>query len=97
MRCRWHHALGASWLGACERALCIVPHHVLYFYVCPFLFFEHIFLDAHTKEQVRDVRLITRCSITNTLRAFVLLGLTARSTKQTAQQYAVPLAPCTWS
>eukprot|EP00434_Breviolum_minutum_P021622 symbB.v1.2.019083.t1/scaffold1547.1/size112433/4 len=39
----------------------------------------------------------TRCSITNTLRAFVLLGLTAPSTKQTAQQYAVPLAPCTWS
>ena len=32
---------------------------------------------------------MTRCSITNTLRAFVLLGLTARSTKQTAQQYAV--------
>ena len=46
------------------------------FYVCPFLFpfFQHTFLDAHTKEQVRGVRFITRCSITNTLRAFCLVG-----------------------
>ena len=67
MRCRWHHALGASWLGACERALCIVPHHRFVFLCLSFSF-------CHTKEHERDVRLITRCSITNTLRAFCLVG-----------------------